>query len=54
MGEFWYLPEAGVFFGGPCFRLYKTKKSSFDFGIWLTGQDLPFIPVVGYTYNFVK
>jgi len=54
MGEFWYLPKVGVFFGGPCFRFYKTKKSSFDFGIWLTGQDLPILPVVGYTYNFVK
>jgi hypothetical protein len=56
MGELWYLPEAGVFFGGPCFRLYKSKKSSFDFGIWCIGVEdkNPFIPVVGYTYNFVK
>ena len=56
MGELWYLPEAGVFFGGPCFRLYKSKKSSYDFGIWCIGikDKNPFIPVVGYTYNFVK
>jgi len=56
MGELWYLPEAGVFFGGPCFRLYKSKKSSFDFGIWCIGVEdkNPLIPVVGYTYNFVK
>jgi hypothetical protein len=59
MGELWYLPEAGVFFGGPCFRLYKSKKSSYDFGIWLLGinethKTVPFIPVFGYTYNFVK
>ena len=56
MGELWYLPEAGVFFGGPCFRLYKSKKSSFDFGIWCIGVEdkNPFIPVFGYTYNFVK
>lgn len=54
MGELWYLPEVGVFFGGPCFRLYKSKKSSYDFGIWRLGKTVPFIPVVGYTYNFVK
>ena len=59
MGELWYLPEVGVFFGGPCFRLYKSKKSSYDFGIWRLGinethKTLPFIPVFGYTYNFVK
>ena len=56
MGELWYLPEVGVFFGGPCFRLYKSKKSSYDFGIWGIGikDKNPFIPVVGYTYKFVK
>ena len=59
MGELWYLPEVGVFFGGPCFRLYKSKKSSYDFGIWALGinethKTVPFIPVVGYTYKFVK
>ena len=56
MGELWYLPEVGVFFGGPCIRLYKSKKSSFDFGIWCIGVEdkNPFIPVFGYTYNFVK
>lgn len=59
MGELWYLPEVGVFFGGPCFRLYKSKKSSYDFGIWRLGinethKTVPFIPVFGYTYNFVK
>ncbi len=53
MGELWYLPEVGVFFGGPCFRLYNNKKSSFDLGIWSIGGT-PFIPVFGYTYNFVK
>jgi len=58
MGELWYLPEVGVFFGGPCFRLYNNKKSSFDFGIWSIGAKgtggVPFIPVVGYTYKFEK
>jgi len=58
MGELWYLPEVGVFFGGPCFRLYNNKKSSFDLGIWsiaATGTGVtPFIPVVGYTYKFEK
>ena len=59
MGELWYLPEVGVFFGGPCFRLYKSKKSSYDFGIWRLGineahKTVPFIPVFGYTYKFEK
>ena len=60
MGELWYLPQAGVFFGGPCFRLYNNKKSSFDMGIWgiavpdLGGTGTPVIPVVGYTYKFQK
>lgn len=58
MGELWYLPEAGVFFGGPCFRLYNNKKSSFDLGIWtVKAPDLgtiPLFPVVGYTYKFEK
>ena len=59
MGELWYLPEVGVFFGGPCFRLYKSKKSSYDFGIWALGKNeahktVPFIPVFGYTYKFEK
>jgi len=58
MGELWYLPEVGVFFGGPCFRLYNNKKSSFDLGIWsiaATGTGgTPIIPVVGYTYKFEK
>ena len=59
MGELWYLPEVGVFFGGPCFRLYKSKKSSYDFGIWALGineahKTVPFIPVFGYTYKFEK
>lgn len=58
MGELWYLPEVGVFFGGPCFRLYNNKKSSFDLGIWSIAAKgtggTPFIPVVGYTYKFEK
>lgn len=58
MGELWYLPEVGVVFGGPCFRLYNNKKSSFDLGIWSVGApetgSIPFIPVVGYTYKFEK
>lgn len=58
MGELWYLPEVGVFFGGPCFRLYNNKKSSFDLGIWSINAPnsggIPFIPVVGYTYKFEK
>lgn len=58
MGELWYLPEVGVFFGGPCFRLYNNKKSSFDLGIWSVNAPnsggIPFIPVVGYTYKFEK
>ena len=58
MGELWYLPEVGVFFGGPCFRLYNNKKSSFDLGIWSIAASgtggTPFIPVVGYTYKFEK
>lgn len=58
MGELWYLPEVGVFFGGPCFRLYNNKKSSFDLGIWSVNASnsggIPFIPVVGYTYKFEK
>ncbi len=58
MGELWYLPEVGVFFGGPCFRLYNNKKSSFDLGIWSIGSPdnggIPFVPVVGYTYKFEK
>jgi len=58
MGELWYLPEVGVFFGGPCFRLYNNKKSSFDLGIWSIAASgtggTPIIPVVGYTYKFEK
>jgi hypothetical protein len=58
MGELWYLPEVGVFFGGPCFRLYNNKKSSFDLGIWSiiapNSGGIPLIPVVGYTFKFEK
>jgi len=60
MGELWYLPEAGVFFGGPCLRIFNNnrRKSSFDLGIWSIGvnnsEGAPFIPVVGYTYKFEK
>ena len=58
MGELWYLPESGIFFGGPCFRLYGNKRSSFDLGIWSvkTGDSNGsiFLPVVGYTYKFDK
>lgn len=58
LGELWYLPESGIFFGGPCFRLYRNKKSSFDLGIWsVKSGDLDggiLIPVVGYTYKFDK
>ncbi len=58
MGELWYLPEVGVFFGGPCFRLYNNKKSSFDLGIWSINAPnsggIPLIPVVGYTFKFEK
>lgn len=58
MGELWYLPESGIFFGGPCFRLYGNKRASFDLGIWSvkTGDSNGsiFLPVVGYTYKFDK
>jgi hypothetical protein len=58
IGELWYLPESGVFFGGPSLRQYRNKKSSFDFGIWsikngATNRGI-FLPVVGYTYKFDK
>lgn len=58
MGELWYLPESGIFFGGPCFRLYGNKRSSFDLGIWSIknsdNNSSIFLPVVGYTYKFDK
>lgn len=60
MGELWYLPEVGVFFGGPCLRIFNNnrRKSSFDLGIWSIAasgtRGAPFIPVVGYTYKFEK
>lgn len=58
MGEFWYVPEGGFFFGGPCFRLYNNKKSTFDLGIWTIGGisdvSLPIFPVFSYTFKFEK
>jgi hypothetical protein len=60
MGELWYMPGVGVFFGGPCLRIFNNnrRKSSFDLGIWSFGAPstggMPFIPVVGYTYKFEK
>jgi hypothetical protein len=60
MGELWYLPEVGLFFGGPCLRIFNNnkRKSSFDVGIWSIAASgtggTPIIPVVGYTYKFEK
>ncbi len=58
MGEFWYVPEGGFFFGGPCFRLYNNRKSTFDLGIWTIGcisdVSLPIFPVFSYTFKFEK
>ncbi len=58
MGEFWYVPEGGFFFGGPCFRLYNNRKSTFDLGIWTIGGisdvSLPVFPVFSYTFKFEK
>lgn len=58
MGEFWYVPEGGFFFGGPCFRLYNNRKSTFDLGIWTIGGisdvSLPIFPVFSYTFKFEK
>ena len=60
MGEFWFIPEGNVFFGGPCLRLYNNKKSSFDFGLWTvkikteTTYKYPFFPVFSYTFKFTK
>ena len=58
MGEFWYVPESGVFFGGPCFRLYNNRKSTFDLGIWTIGGisevSTPIFPVFSYTFKFEK
>lgn len=59
MGEFWYVPEGNVFFGGPCMRLYNNKKSSFDFGLWTIKiktdrTNYPIFPVFSYTFKFEK
>lgn len=58
MGEFWYVPESRIFFGGPCFRLYNNKKSTFDLGIWTIGGisdvSVPIFPVFSYTFKFEK
>jgi hypothetical protein len=58
MGEFWYVPEGGLFFGGPGFRLYNNRKSTFDLGIWTIGGisdvSAPIFPVFSYTFKFEK
>jgi hypothetical protein len=60
MGEFWFIPEGNVFFGGPCMRLYNNRKSSFDFGLWTVKiktentNKYPVFPVFSYTFKFDK
>lgn len=56
MGEFWYLPDSDIAFGGPCMRLYTTKNNSYDFGIfgYFDEASSNAFPVFSYTYKFDK